>query len=545
MNDRTAVQVQTEPVVASPTEAAPGKAWERPLEIVLGVLACVSILLFLITSVCRLRYPFPLEQLEGSMLLAAMRVAHGLPVYAQPNFHFIPYMYAPAYYYVSGWAVRLLGSTFFPLRLISLLSTCGSFAAIYTLVLLETKGAGQDRTGGRRHLAALTAAGLYAVAYPWTQNWFDLGRLDSFYVLLFLLALLTTRRLHPVLAAVVWTLTFLAKQTILPVALIMLCYDWKRPRRVLLGVASFFLMAAISVRWLNHATHGWFRFYAFTVPHANADLLLRPMVFFLPSEMIAPFGAALLVIGIAWVVARPKIGSPATRFYLLAGGSTLALCWFLQAHGGATGNTPMPMYAVLAAIFGISFGWVYLRFAPEKNWRWARILVLVLAAIPLVSWVYYPHDRIPQRDLLESHAELTRWVRSFPGDVFLPSNPYEAVAAGKEWHPDIAALHDALRPDIPAIRQPLVETIRAEIDGEKFDAIALDGPPAQALASQTWLPADLQKHYPITGIVPGSEVFDPFAPHPVYFLLPCREQALAVAKGWTLLQPGDQAPCSR
>jgi len=205
----------------------------------------------------------------------------------------------------------------------------------------------------------------------------------------------------------------------------------------------------------------------------------------------------------------------------------------------------MPMYAVLAAIFGISFGWVYLRFAPEKNWRWARILVLVLAAIPLVSWVYYPHDRIPQRDLLESHAELTRWVRSFPGDVFLPSNPYEAVAAGKEWHPDIAALHDALRPDIPAIRQPLVETIRAEIDGEKFDAIALDGPPAQALASQTWLPADLQKHYPITGIVPGSEVFDPFAPHPVYFLLPCREQALAVAKGWTLLQPGDQAPCSR
>ncbi len=153
------------------------------------------------------------------MLLGAERVAQGLPLYVRPNFHFIPYMYAPAYYYVSGWAVRLLGPSFLALRLISLLSTCGAFAIIYALVLVDTGGSRK-----RRHLAAFAGAALYASAFPWTRGWFDLGRLDSFYIFLLLLALLCTRlsesRLNPVIAAVAWTLTFLAKQTIFPVALI-------------------------------------------------------------------------------------------------------------------------------------------------------------------------------------------------------------------------------------------------------------------------------------------------------------------------------------
>ncbi len=252
------------------------------------------------------------------MLLAAERVAHGLPIYVRPNFSFIPYMYAPAYYYVSGWMVRLLGPSFLPLRLVSLLSACGSMAIIYLLVLFDTPGSKK-----RRHLAALVGAGLYAAAYPWTREWFDLGRLDSFYVLLLLLALLSTRRLHPVFAAIVWTLAFLAKQTIFPVALIMLCVDWKRPRRLLLGVGSFLLMTAVCTRLLDHATHGWFWFYAFTVPHANADLTLRSAVFYFPSQLIAPFGVALLIAGIAWAWTRPALNNAATRFYLLAAASLL------------------------------------------------------------------------------------------------------------------------------------------------------------------------------------------------------------------------------
>ena len=192
---------------SSSVEAFSPNAWRRwrpRLEALLALLALIPIALFLAAGLGRLGSALPLEQLEGSMLLAAERVAHGQPIYVRPNFTFIPYMYAPAYYYVSGWAVRLLGPRFLALRLISLLSTCASMAVIYLFVFLDAPG-----TRGRRHLAALAGAGLYAAAYPWTREWFDLGRLDSFYILL--LALLSTRYLHPIFAAAMWTLAFLAK----------------------------------------------------------------------------------------------------------------------------------------------------------------------------------------------------------------------------------------------------------------------------------------------------------------------------------------------
>ena len=264
--------------LGGPSSAVIWSRWRLRLEPAAAILALVPIALFLAAAVARLSYGFPLEQLEGSMLLTAIRVSHGLPIDVRPNFSFIPYMYSPAYYYVSGWMVRLLGPRFLALRLVSLLSTCASLAIIYLLVFFDTPG-----TKRRRSLAALAAAGLYAAAYPWTRQWFDSAPWTSFDILLLLLSLLCTRRLHPVFAAVAWTFTFLAKQTIFPVAVVLLCTDWKRPRRLLLGLGSFLLMAAVCTRLPDHATHGWFWFYAFTVPHANADLLLRPALSFIPS----------------------------------------------------------------------------------------------------------------------------------------------------------------------------------------------------------------------------------------------------------------------
>lgn len=525
----------------SERQSARWRRWRGTGEVLVAIFAATPILLFLVASLGRLRYPFLLEQLEGPMLLAAVRVAHGLPIYVQPNFTFIPYMYAPAYYYVTGWMVRLLGPGFFALRLVSLLSTCASLIVIYCFVLFDTAG-----TRTRRHLAALAGASMYAATYPWTRDWFDLARLDSFYILLLLVALWCTRRLHPVLAALAWTLAFLAKQTILPLGLIMLCWEWKRPRRVLLGTGSLLLMAAIATRLLDHATHGWFWFYAFTVPHANTDLLLRPAVFFLPSQVFAPCGISLIVVALAWgrwnslPNARP---GKVKHYYLLAGASTLALCWFLQAHGGATRNTPMPFYAMLAILFGMSFGNLDASLAWEGCREPARVLLLAAVGIQLLSWVYNPHDLIPQRDLLASNHELSTWIRGFPGDVFVPADPYAAVKAGKPWHPDVAALHDALRPEDPQIRRPLLAEIQTDIDREKFDAIVLDGWPSQILSDQPWLPSDLEAHYPVVGLLPGSKVGDPFVPHAVFFMLPCREQARAIAQGWTLLQTAGQLPC--
>ncbi len=515
----------------------PWKHWRPRLEALLALLALIPIGLFLAAGLGRLRSAVPLEQLEGSMLLAAERVAHGQPIYMRPNFTFIPYMYAPAYYYVSGWAVRLLGPRLLALRLVSLLSTCASMAVMYLFVFLDAPG-----TRRRRHLAALAGAALYAAAYPWTREWFDLGRLDSFYILLLLLALLSTRYLHPIFAAAMWTLAFLAKQTIFPVALVMLCVDWKRPRRLLLGVGSFLLMTAACGRLLDHATDGWFWFYAFTVPHANADLWLRPAVFYVFSQWIAPFGVALLIIAGAWVWTRPSLADAGTRFYLVAAVALFGLCWFLQAHAGATANTPMPAYAILAVIFGISFARLDTAFAFASR-ETTRVFLLAAVAIPLVSSVYNPHDFMPHRDLIASQEELISWLHVFPGDVYLPAHPYEGVLAGKQWHADNTSLHDALRPELPGVGDAVRAKIAEEVEQNKFDAIVLDGLPEDVLPSQPWLPGNLTQRYPILGVVPGGDANDPFGPHPSYFLLPCRDKGLAVAHGWRLLATGGQSIC--
>jgi hypothetical protein len=525
--------IPTEP--QQPSNTPLSQRVHRPLMILVALLALGMILLFLITSLRRLRYPFPLEQHEGAMALAVARVAHGLPLYAQPNFSFIPYMYSPAYFYVAGFVAKLFGPGFLALRLVSILSTLGCLAVIYALVATETKN----------RLAALAGMGLYAAAYPVTRHWFDLGRVDSFYVLLVLLALLATRKLHPVLAALAWTLAFLAKQTIAPVALIVLCFDWKRPRRVLAGVGTFLFASFGSATWLNRSTHDWFGYYVFTVPLANSDLRLHPTVFFPSVNLFAPFGVALVVIAAALLLTNVHWSGPRARFYLLAGGSLLLLCWFLIAHAQATFNTAMPLYAVLAVAFGVAFarllGW--LRESSTASARAGITLLLLAVCTQLASQLYSPKLSVPSSEVHASQQQFVDWLRLFPGDVWIPAHPYEAVLAGKLPHPDEAAIHDALRPGHPAANRPLLREIRQAMEHESPNAIVFDRAPQKEIDAASWLPANWRTLYPIVGIVPGSDVANPFGPRPRYVALPCRARNLAVAQTISILSSTTASPC--
>ena len=277
-------------------------------------IVCASILLvllFLYTALRRLRYPYELEELEGSMFIGVLRVFHGRPLYPRPSLDFIPYMYSPGYFYASAWMGRLCGMTISTLRLTSILSTFGCFAAIYALVFTEV----------RRHLPAIAAVGVYAGCYTLCQEWFDLGRLDSFFVFLVLVAMFCTRRLHPVIAAVAWTLAFLTKQSILPAALLMLCSllspgDSRRLRRTLTALATFVALVAAALAWLNRSTAGWFDFYAFKIPSANADIRLRALLVFLPVDLLRPLALLLILILAAAVLRPPSLRNAATRFYL-------------------------------------------------------------------------------------------------------------------------------------------------------------------------------------------------------------------------------------
>jgi hypothetical protein len=289
--------------------AARIEKWLRMLVVASSVFV---MLLFVVTALERLRFPYELEQLEGSMFLSVLRVFHGQALYPRPSLAFIPYMYPPVYYYVSAAAGHVMGMTITTLRSVSILSTLGCFAMIYALVRKEVQ----------RHLPAIAAAGLYAGCYSLCAGWFDLGRLDSFFILTLLLAMYATRWWHPAVAGALWTLAFQTKQSILPAAFVMLCFDFGMQRgrlqRTVSGVTALALGAAGSVLWLNHATGGWFNFYIFTVPGANADLQLRTAALFWPIDILRPLALALIVLFAAASVHAACLAQP--RRALLPGG---------------------------------------------------------------------------------------------------------------------------------------------------------------------------------------------------------------------------------
>jgi hypothetical protein len=495
------------------------------------ILACVSVfvmLLFVVTALRRLRYPYELEQLEGYVFLTALRAFHGQPIYPHPSISFIPYMYPPLYYYVCAALGSVVGMSIETMRMTSILSTLGCFAAIYSLVLGETPRAVQgDETFSRlrRHLPAIAAAGLYAGCYTVCQEWFDLGRLDSFFVLLVLLALMATRRAHPILAAVMWTLAFQTKQSILPVALVMMCCDWpldwrsdarrnngSQMRRVLGGLVALVLGVGGSVAWLNHISRGWYSFIVFSVPKANADIKLRTLAVFWPNEMLRPLGLALLVIVVAVVLTRPSLHSRATRFYLAAC-SLVPLFWWIDAHGGSTANAPMPIYALVAVLFGIALMklLLWLPAGPnqmhprmDRHLASAAVLLLLLAALAQeTEGIYNPGDYRPSREVRAAVGAVIAEARTIPGDVYLAQHPYYAWLAGKPVQADMVSIHDAERPANSAIGQELRTELQQELVQHRYAALMFDAPDSLPDFDKLVGGGDWQSYYGVREEIPG------------------------------------------
>ena len=460
--------LQEEPISGIPFAHSKAVHAMRYLRFAVAFTSAFVILLFLYSALRRIHYPYELEELEGNMFIGVLRVFRGQALYPRPSLEFIPYMYSPGYYYVCAWMGRLCGMTMATLRLTSILSTLGCFAAIYALVWSEF----------RRHLPALAAAGIYAGFYTVCQEWFDLGRLDSFFVLTILVAMLCTRRLHPVLAAFAWTLAFQTKQSILPAAFCMLLSGWesgnsKQIRRALSGAATFAVLAFGSIAWLNHRTAGWYSFYIFKVPGANADIKLRSLFVFWPTDMFRPLALALTVILASVIFTSPSLRSRATRFYL-ASLSLIPLFWWIRAHAGSTVNSLMPIYALLAVFFGLAVARLAAKLQASQA-QPAMLLLLLAVFAQEAAGIYNPGDYLPTRETAASLHTTVEKIRSMPGDVYVAQHPFYAYLAGKPTHADLVSLHDAMRPRLP-IHDELSREMQQAMASREFSAIVLNAP---------------------------------------------------------------------
>ncbi|WP_263380912.1 glycosyltransferase 87 family protein [Granulicella paludicola] len=476
----------------------------RTLRAAKALVAALAILfagLFLWAAVKRMLYPFELEWIESGILVSVLRIVHGQALYVAPTLDYVPYLYAPLYLYVSAAITKLVGVAehgYLAMRLVSTLSTLGSGGAIYALVRSETP----------RRIAAVAAVGLYLASYAAVGGFFDIGRVDSLFVFLLLLALLLQRRGYPVVAALVWVLVFQTKQTVLPLAFLILLAEWPRPKRMFAAMLTFGIVLAASVAWLNHATGGWYGFYIFGVVR-GLPLVLRQAVLFVPLLLLGPMAAAWALIVAAVVTTRIRLER--AMFFLFVSFALFVGIWFVEAHRGASMNSVMPVYAWTAVLFGIAIARLMDVSAAQPR---LHLAVLLAVAVQLVAMIYNPGRLVPPADAVQRSQAFVQRVRALSGDVYVLNHSYDAILAGKQPHAEGEALGAVLDAKLGSTSADLRAQLNAAMASHRYSAVVVD---ALETKDTSW---GFEKQYPLQ-ISTGLANYRYLTSEPQWFLLPC------------------------
>ncbi|HEY0306936.1 MAG TPA: hypothetical protein VGB94_02145 [Acidobacteriaceae bacterium] len=483
-----------------------------------AAIAVSMVLAFVATAAKRLHLPFEYDWIEDGVLASVRHIRSGGALYQAPSVYFTPYLYTPIYLYTAALVSKFAGIGYAALRLLSIGATLGCFAAIYALVYSEV----------RRHFAALAAVGIFAACYPVVNACFDLGRVDMLYLFFVLISLLATRRGHPVLAAVLWTCAFQTKQGVLPIAVLALCCDWQRPRRVLLGLGAFAVLMTASIIGLTHATGGWYHYYVFGMAGGfGYDRTLA--LHFISSDMLAVCGIALLIIASSLLAAPPTLRSRALSFYVLGSVGMVFFTAYLRAHRGANVNSLLPAYAWIAVCFGVAMARLYglLEERGTPLSRAAMVMILLAACVQMEQHLYSPNQFAITPPELAARQGFEAQLRAIPGEVLVLSHPEYGVMAGKKLYAGTESIGAVIEAKSQANGDALMRQYAELIDGGILSAVALDMSPEEfAKHPRVWMPADFTTRYPLQIPAIGREDVR-FTSQPRWIYLPCSMRDVA------------------
>jgi Dolichyl-phosphate-mannose-protein mannosyltransferase len=544
-------------VASGPDEAATACAlspsrWDAPRAARLGgaLLGLAAIATYLVIALFRLTYPFPLEYLESNSLVEVQRILTGHALYAAPTVGYVPDGYPPLYFATSAAAASVLGLSYLPLRLVSLVSSLVCFAVMARLVQRETASAA----------AGIAAAALLAGTYFVTHTWFDVARVDSMFIALSVAALYTARWMRSTRGAVATGLllaaAFLTKQNGLAEGVAVLTALAFGPRRRLgwLAALTYGAVLGISTLALGLTSHGWYVFYVFVLLSEH-------------TLKYAAFGQfwtvhLLPVLGIACCAL--VLGVRRTPLVLFAGCVALVVeSYATLVHSGGEVNDLLPAYLAVALLAGLAMGghrgglvgfWAdRLAGARIADWRpglagrWvaAAAAALVIAQLAVLVNGFRPAQAIPTNADRAVGWRLTSGMRALGGTIAVPSDPGLDLLAGLPAVAHQGATDDVLRASDPAVIASFWRSTARAVAARRFSAIVTEnaGPP-------DGFPPDLGRYYrrcPQT-LLPGlpPAVFQPPAGppgRPVYVWLPAGASCAAtvrVLNGWTAGAPAAQ-----
>jgi 4-amino-4-deoxy-L-arabinose transferase-like glycosyltransferase len=437
------------------------KSFDSALQKVLTICACYYLAVYCIVGAMRMSFPGALEWLESGMYYQMLRVLAGQHLYVEPSLEYIPYLYPPLYFYVTAALARITGPAFLTLRLVSYLSSLGSMALIGYIVYRESK----------RPFAGLWAAGLFAATYSISATYFDLARVDSLFLFLFLGALTAVRFVPGIkgclLAAVLLAGAALTKQTglILSLPLLLYVFLFRSRPQALCFTGLFILLTSLLSLGLNTASEGWYFFYTFTLPSRHQILWDRMWSFWL-QQILAPLGI-IACMSVSTFFLNPFKKS--RKIILLYAPTLMAMLAATCMHWmkiAAYKNVLIPAHAALAIGAGLALA------AFPTNW--IRRLFLVATCIQFALLYYNPLQIIPSADNADTVRSAVAAIKSIEGEVLAPANGYLPVMAGKKHSAHIACINDIFFAGPGPIRDRLAIEIRDAIRKKRFAAILLD-----------------------------------------------------------------------
>lgn len=456
----------------------------------------------------RMAYPFELEWLEGHVLESVRRVALGQPLYVRPSLDFVPFIYAPLYYYVAAAAAKVTGLGFLPLRLVSFAGSLACAALLYRLARRET--------GSR--WAGLLAAGFFAATFPLSGHWFDLARVDTLYLAILLSALYGARwwpsRGGQAAAGALFAVAFFAKQHALALFLPLVLYAMLYRRRTALAFVLPGLVGMGLGTWLwNRASGGWFWYYLFTLP-SHHETIGEMYAGFWRHDLLGavPVGCLLAAAGLAAVYRSER---PALAFWALAAAGLLGQAWVARLHSGGYVNVLMPAHALLAVLLAVGAH----RLAGIAAPAWRPLLACALCLWQLGALFSDLRAQVPAPANLAAGRAVVERLRAMPGKVALTDEGYLARLAGKTPTAHSVAVGDVLAGDDGPVAAALRQEIRQALRSRRFAAIITPG-------WAVFYGQGLQPHYrpagrlehdaaprPVTGMPFGPDaIFTPVTP---------------------------------
>lgn len=424
----------------------------------IGILTVVILGALTVAIAGRLAYPYELEWLEGGSVVQVMRLAAGLPIYGPPTLEFVPFGYPPLFYYAALPFTGLLGEGLLALRLVSVI------ASLATIILVAWT---VRRSNGS--WAGVAAGAAFAGAYPLTDGWFDLGRVDALFGALlalgWTLAIRADRPVHWIGVGTALALAILTKQAAIAAFAPFVVYLlWREWRSAVVVLSTVLLVAGGALFLLHLSTSGWSSYYIFELPRLRMRVSADPerlLTFWTVDLLGGPLVPAVIAGVIAGAVRREWMA------LTLASGFVLS-SWLARIEGGAWQNALIPAYLAVAILFGM---FLDLRAA----WPGARAS---LAIIQLALLLFDPRPFMPTAQHRADGDAFIEAVRQMQTPILISDHSYYATLAGRSECAHGWAVTDVLWADAEGAGASLDGQIRAALEAGRFATIVLDSGPA-------------------------------------------------------------------